>query len=89
MTRHEVESVMAVREFVKDVKAITPEEKETLNANHRKAVEAITRAIVKNPDSPAAGPKTVKEQAKAARNANNTNKTKTVKPKTKKGPMKK
>ena len=88
-TRHEVESVAAVREFVKDVKAITPEEKETLNANHRKAVEAITRAIVKNPDSPAAGPKTVKEQAKATRNANNTNKTKTVKPKTKKGPMKK
>jgi len=27
-----------------------PEEEETVKANHRKAVEEVTRAILKNPD---------------------------------------
>ena len=46
-----------VYDFIKNAKTRMPEEDETVKANHRKAVEEITRAIIKSPEGCAAGPK--------------------------------
>ena len=67
--RREIEAVADVHEFIKNSNDRTPEEDKTLKANHRKAVEEVARAIAKNPDSPAAGPKNPVNPAKKAKPA--------------------
>ena len=49
--------VTEVYDFIKNAQTRRPEEDETVKANHRKAVEEITRAIIKSPEGCAAGPK--------------------------------
>ena len=70
LTRREVGSVADIHAFIKDAKERTPEEEATLKANHRKAVEEVARAIAKNPDSPAAGPKFPRNPAKKVNTVN-------------------
>ncbi|MBR0145200.1 MAG: hypothetical protein IJM25_00880 [Eubacterium sp.] len=67
--RREIEAVADVHEFIKNSNDRTPEEDKTLKANHHKAVEEVARAIAKNPDSPAAGPKNPVNPAKKAKPA--------------------
>ena len=58
--------VTEVYDFIKNAQTRRPEEDETVKANHRKAVEEITRAIIKNPEGRAAGPKNPENPAKKA-----------------------
>ena len=64
--RDEIEKVTEVYDFIKNAQTRRPEEDETVKANHRKAVEEITRAIMKNPEGRAAGPKNPENPAKKA-----------------------
>ena len=57
-TRNRIEAIREVLDFTGNGKGNTPEEEESVKANHRKAVEEIVRAIRKDPESRAAGVKT-------------------------------
>ena len=56
-TRARFEAIDLISETFKNGQTLSAEEKETLTANHRKAVEDTVREIRKNPEGPAAGPK--------------------------------
>ena len=56
-TKARFEAIDLISETFKNGQTLSAEEKESLTANHRKAVEDTVREIRKNPEGPAAGPK--------------------------------